>query len=760
MSSLNGLNSAQTEAVETPAGPVLVLAGPGSGKTRVLTYRVAHLIRQYGVSPYNIIAVTFTNKAAREMKERLEKLVGHRAHDLTVGTFHSACVRILRRETTHLNLDPNFLIYDDDDQMGLIRQALKELDLDEKQYSPRALQSSISRAKSKLLSPGEYALDVRNYWDEIVARAYRKYQDLMKANRALDFDDLINETVRLFDEHPRVLEKYQDRYHHVLVDEYQDTNRAQSRLVAQLGAKRRNVFVVGDPDQSIYGWRQADIRNILEFESEYPEARIVVLEQNYRSTKNILETATHVIAANQQRKPKKLWTENEVGLPVTIFEAYNELEEAQFVVEEIERLLARDDYRTADVAVMYRTNVQSRALEEAFVRHGVRYKLVGGTRFYERREVKDVLAWLRLVHNPYDSVSLYRVVNNTPAGKGIGAKTLSLLETWARALDEPMQTAMRLLQEAAEGEGGSRSSQPATNAESLETAHRRGPIAARPPAINPRSKRALLSFLELLDSFTAAKERVSLVELLDLVVDRSGYARFVRDGTPEGEERWENVVELRSVAREYAEAAPGTELSTFLEELALLTDVDSLDGSHDAVTLITLHAAKGLEFPVVFIVGMEEGLLPHSRSLNSAHEVEEERRLCYVGITRSKDRLYLLHAFRRTIYGASNIGQRSRFLSSIPDHLIKGGLVEGPPPTPAPFIGERPANHSGQGQARGKPAAIAAKYAAGNKVRHPVFGVGVVVESKAVSEDEEVTVAFIDKGVKKLNTSFAKLERL
>ncbi len=755
MDTLADLNPAQREAVQAISGPLLILAGPGSGKTRVITHRVAYLIRDCGINPYNVMAVTFTNKASREMKERLYRLVGSRLQQLTIGTFHAICAQILRKEGAAMGLDTHFVIYDEGDQMAAVRKALKDLQLDEKQFPPRPILNAISTAKNELIGPEEFVAD--NYWREIARRVYRRYQEVLAENKALDFDDLLLLAVRLFQEHAEVLDKYQRRYVHLLVDEFQDTNVAQYVLIKLIGGRYRHICVVGDEDQSIYRFRGADIRNILSFERDYPEARVIVLEQNYRSTQTILETSRGVIRPNVQRKEKRLWTQNEPGVPVTVFEAYNEQEEGQYVVSEIERLLGQG-YQHKDFAVMYRTNAQSRALEDAFVRAGLPYRLVGATRFYERREIKDVLAYLRLVHNPYDGLSLTRILN--VPGRGLGQRTLADLERWASGLGVPLYTALQLLAQRAAGEPNA----PAAAGAKLS----KGAEEHSPLLLAPRFQNALLGFLHLVDDLIAAKEGRSVLELLDLVLDKTGYAAYLRDGSQEGEERWENVQELRSVARQYDVESPEGGLAGFLEGVALVSEVDNYEEKVEAVTLLTLHSAKGLEFPVVFIVGLEEGLLPHARSIDNGYErpeeLEEERRLCYVGITRAMQRLYLVHAFRRTLWGNSQVRDPSRFLADIPSQLIKGRDL--PAETRLPAAGERepifpPARVAAVGSSTPPlaPKVSASPFKTGDKVRHAKFGEGIVVEVKQVKDDVEVTVAFAGVGVKRLSLAFAPLEK-
>ena len=732
MDLLNELNAAQRQAVEALDGPVLVLAGPGSGKTRVLTYRVAYLVRECGINPYNIMAVTFTNKAAREMRNRLDKLIGARhLQQLTIGTFHAICARLLRREAKVIGFPPNFVIYDRADQLGLVRQALKELDLDEKMYRPAAIQGAISKAKRSLLTPEEY--NPPSYWHEVAGRAYARYQQLLRANSALDFDDLLMYAVRLLYEHNRILQRYQERYVYVLVDEFQDTDSAQYQLVRLLTAKRGNLFAVGDEDQSIYGWRGADFRNVRRFRDDYPKAQVMLLEQNYRSTQNILEAARHVISHNTLRTDKRLWTTNDHGLPITVYEAYDEQEEAEYVVSEVEKLVAEGHCRLRDCAIMYRTNTQSRVIEDAFVRHGLPYKLVGATRFYERREIKDALAYLRLIHNPYDDVSLKRILNVPP--RGIGNRTERALAAWAAKKSVPLYTALQLLKDAPEKRDAARAKQDeATNAISLV------------PPFDTRSSRVLLALLTLLDQWIAARSDSSVLELLDRVLADSGYDDYVRDGTDEGQDRWENIQELRTVAREYSDLPVDTALTTFLEDVALVSDVDNLRDEVDAATLLTLHMAKGLEFGGVFIAGLEEGVLPHSRSMGEPEEMEEERRLCYVGMTRAKERLYLVHTFRRTRFGTQELSQPSRFLRDIPSRLTKGKQARAPARRKTTL--ERTRQRA------------PCSFAPGDRVQHPQFGEGVVVSSQARGGDEELIVAFAGKaGIKRLMASFAGIKR-
>jgi len=725
MDILATLNPAQREAVQVVKGPVLILAGPGSGKTRVITHRVAYLIKVCGVSPHNIMAVTFTNKAAQEMRARLEQLLGQAAETLTLGTFHAICARILRREGKVLGLDSKFVIYDEEDQLSLIKQALEELNLDPKQYVPRAIHSAISAAKSRLISSEVYAQRVTSYFEEVVNRVYQRYQQLLRQGQALDFDDLLMKTVQLFQDHPQILKRYQSRYVHILVDEFQDTNIAQYELVKQLAGKYRNLYVVGDPDQSIYSWRFADLRNILSFEKDYPEAKVIFLEQNYRSTKTILAVASDIISANRQRKPKKLWTENEDGSPVCIIESYSPEEEAQCVVSEIEKMVSQGQISLKDCAVMYRVNSQSRALEETFLRYGVPYKLIGGTRFYQRQEIKDIIAYLRVIHNPQDNVSLIRIIN-VPS-RGIGQGTLTKLQGWAKTHDVSLFEALR------------------------QACH---PDSAGTKQLLPaRITQALAGFAVLISELTAQSRELGLSNLLEEILQRTGYKEYIL-GKEDGEDRWENIMELKNVAREYNGLNPAEALAEFLEKVSLVSDTDELDEKADAVTLITLHQAKGLEFPVVFIVGLEEGILPHRKSFDDPEEMEEERRLCYVGVTRAKKQLYLLRSYRRSLFGSTTANLPSRFLQDISPHLVRTKRLWEESLTLAAGL------DFSQGSQPSPRLSSTLTLKVGDHVRHSKFGYGIVMNSIPTKDDHELTVVFAEAGVKKLLASLAPLEKI
>ena len=755
---LEGLNAKQREAVEAIEGPLLIVAGPGSGKTRVITHRIAYLVRVCGVSPYRIAAVTFTNRAAREMRQRLASLLGPNIDDLTASTFHAFCAMVLRRESDNIGLDRSFTIYDDADQLAQIKRAMQEANVDPKQFSPRAVQSRISAAKSQIIGIEGFGLNRDSYFDEIVYRVYEQYEHLMGMASAVDFDDLLLKTHLVFDRFPEVAGKYHRRFVHLMIDEFQDTNLVQYAIAKQLSQTYRNVCVVGDPDQSIYSWRNADIRNILSFQSDFPEAKVIALEQSYRSSQTILDAAQSLIAPNEQRVEKGLWTENGRGLPIAVNESYNEDEEAQSVLKEVRSLVSNEGYALGDVAVMYRVNAQSRALEQACSRYGVPYQLVGSTRFYQRQEVKDLTAYLRLVANPHDDVSLGRVIN-VPT-RGIGQRTIDELTRRARDAGISMLAAI----EAVASDGG----------------------AVRQPSnpLAPRSARALADFRDLINGLAEESETLDLVELIGLVLQRTGYQEYVTQ-QDRGEERLENLQEYRNTARDFLELGPGDALTAFLESVSLVSDTDDLEDRANAITLITLHQAKGLEFPVVFIVGTEEGLLPHSRSLDDPAEMEEERRLCYVGVTRAKERLYLHRAFRRGFRGGSEPSQPSRFLHDIPRNLI----VAAGPETPQsrairsrPSIGRRSAvpapsraatrdgadrirpevEHRPGARPDGRPEPPAEpSFTTGDKVRHATFGEGIVMSTSPRATDVELTVVFKDgHGVKRLLLSFAPLEKL
>ena len=730
---LEGLNAAQKEAVETIQGPLLIIAGPGSGKTRVITHRIAYLVRDCGVSPYRILAVTFTNKSAREMRHRVERLVGTRSDAITMGTFHAFCAQLLRRDGGFISLPSSYTIYDADDQLAVIKQAMELAELDPKRNQPQAVRSVISRAKSVLMDSQGLAQRPGSYFEELCARVYHHYEELLARNHAVDFDDLLMKSVQLLQEHQEVREKYQGRYLHVMVDEFQDTNVVQYQLARLLAGEHRNICVVGDPDQSIYSWRSADIRNILSFQRDYPDARTVSLEQNYRSTGTILEAAKGLISANGKRLDKDLFTDNAPGAPVVVHETYDAEEEAAFVVGEVDRLVRRERFNPGDCAVMYRVNAQSRALEEACLRLGMKYRLVGGTRFYQRREVKDLMAYLRLLHNPMDEVSLGRVINVPP--RGIGAKSVQELVGWAQGQDLPMLTAIQRIASA------------------------RSAGEACPVPLPSRAATSMANLAGIVDELSQQSHQLNVVDLIDRTLEVTGFRSFIQNSDDRPEERWENILELRETAREFDAEEPPDGLSSLLERLALVADVDQYEEAEESMTLITLHQAKGLEFPVVFIVGLEEGLLPHSRSMEDEAQLEEERRLCYVGITRAQQRLYLLRAFRRGFMGGSGPTYASRFLREVPSKLVVPANPDANRGQGAPA--KQPFWDSWGPSSPAQPAPSRPTLEVGDLVRHSTFGEGVVLECVASRDDHEVTVQFSDGvGVKRLLLSFAHLEKI
>jgi DNA helicase-2/ATP-dependent DNA helicase PcrA len=755
---LDVLNPEQRAAVTHPAGPLLILAGAGSGKTRVLTHRVAYLVRDLGVPPRKILAVTFTNKAAKEMRARLQKLVGDTAlADLTAGTFHAFCARLLRRDGPEVGLDRGFAIYDTADQRALLRQAMGDAGVSERLFSPGAIGAVISGAKNELRGPADLANEARGQLERLAATVWRRYEVLLKENNAVDFDDLLVLPCRLFETSDRALEKWQDRYEHILVDEYQDTNRAQYVLLRYLAGAKQNLCVVGDDDQSVFSWRGADVRNILDFERDYPNATVVKLEQNYRSTQRILDAAHSVVRNNAARKEKKLWTDRKGGAPVVVVQAHDEHHEAEAIAREIERLRREGDVTSArDVAVLYRTNAQSRAIEDVFRGFGLAYQVVGGVSFYARREVKDVLAYLRLLRNPVDSVAIGRVLNTPP--RGIGAKGQAGLAAFAKERGVPIAAALVDAEQA--------------------------------PEIPKRQAAAMVAFGRLLGRIRDELLLKDLPEIVDEVIRATGYGAYLKDGTEDGEERYANVLELRTIAEDYVNLPRDEQLPSFMEEVALVSDVDEFAEAKPAATLITMHAVKGLEFPIVFVTGMEEGVFPHSRSLEDERQLEEERRLCYVAITRAMHRCYLTFARRRQLFGRTNENPPSRFLRELPEDIELRGEIEteerdqweeldwergreryearraqrhaaaladlpptwGGPPIrePTPVQVNRAARVAASGETR---------FRAGDHVVHPAFGPGIVVSSAVRPDDEEVTVAFAGKGVKKLMASFAGLTK-
>ncbi|MGH2767105.1 MAG: DNA helicase PcrA [Actinomycetota bacterium] len=706
------LNPVQREAVLRADGPVLIVAGAGSGKTRILTHRIAHLIVEGGVRPQSILAITFTNKAAQEMADRVEALVGSRiARGMWILTFHSACARILRREHGLLGLPSHFSIYDEGDTERVVKMSLEALGLDAKRFHPRVVAAAIGKAKDNLLTAAEFGQAAGTWYERTLADVYAEYERRLAAAGAVDFDDLILRTVRLFRSHPEVLQHYQERFRYVLIDEYQDTNRAQYHLVNLLAAKHRNICVVGDADQGIYSWRGATIQNLLDFEHDYPDAEEFILDQNYRSTRTILEVANALIDHNLQRKPKNLWTDADHGSPVVRYRAEDEHDEAWFVAQEVERLVNdQAEHAYGDIAVFYRTNAQSRVIEDVFMKAGIPYRVVGGVRFYERREVKDVLAYLRALVNPQDAVSVRRIIN-TPK-RGIGDQTVAALEGFAR------EEGLTL----------------------LEASRRAEEIGL----LSPRATSAVKGFVDVmgrLGSGLAEDGRPS--RMIEAAFTESGYeAELDAERTVEAETRKENLRELVGVGAEFEARHPEGSLPEFLEQIALVTEQDEYDDVSSTVTLMTLHNAKGLEFEVVFIAGMEDGVFPHFRSMTDADELEEERRLAYVGITRARKRLYLTHAWSRTLFGASSYNPPSRFLNEIPAELVEDL--------------EEAGRGDGEVVAPGAPPEVGA----GDTVLHDRFGEGVVISVSGAGHDAEAVIMFEDEGEKRLLLAYAPLKRV
>lgn len=698
---LTDLNPVQREAVEHTDGPLLLLAGAGSGKTRVLTHKVAYSIKHKGVSPLNILAVTFTNKAAEEMRSRLEQLVGLASKLIWICTFHAACVRILRRDIERLGYSRDFTIFDTTDQIAVIRRVMEDLQLSERSYNPRSILASISNAKNDLIDHVEYANSASSFSEQTIAKVYREYQAYLKENNALDFDDLIMFTVNLFQKFPEVLDFYQEKFRYILVDEYQDTNHSQYVLIKMLAAKYKNICVVGDDDQSIYSWRGADIRNILDFEKDYQNVTVMRLEQNYRSTQNILDAAWNVVKHNRRRKDKKLWTQNERGDKIIYYEAPDEKLEADHIAQKILELKEKHQLMHRDFATFYRVNAQSRALEEGLLRAEIPYTIVGSVRFYERKEVKDVIAYLRLIANKNDAISLRRIINVPP--RRIGKETLDKLENYAKS------------------EGFS-----------LYEALKRAPDI---PEIKPQTQKSISNFVEIIE---AIEPHGKPTDIITELLEKSGYIEMLKaEGTIEAEGRIENVKELLSAAVEFEGRQPETILSGFLESITLASDVDEWEEEKDRVTLMTLHSAKGLEFPVVFIAGLEEGLCPHQRAFRTDEEIEEERRLCYVGITRAKKRLYLSSASERLLFGYTMNNLASRFIDEIPQNLLQFE-------DETDEVNEESADY----------------YCVGVRIRHAAWGDGEILEVIGKGLETIVKVRF-DSGIEKsIMVEYAKIEKI
>ncbi|MFL0506455.1 DNA helicase PcrA [Ureibacillus sp. 179-F W5.1 NHS] len=743
---LNGMNPQQAEAVKTTEGPLLIMAGAGSGKTRVLTHRIAYLVVEKEVYPSKILAITFTNKAAREMRERIDNLLGNgTTESMWVSTFHSMCVRILRRNIDRIGISKNFSILDSADQLSVVKNVLKELNIDSKRFEPRAILNAISAAKNECITADQYKANSNpnNPYEKVVAQVYEGYEKRLRRNQSLDFDDLIMTTITLFERVPDVLDFYQNKFQYIHVDEYQDTNHSQYKLVQLLAQKFKNICVVGDSDQSIYRWRGADIGNILSFEKDYPNAKVILLEQNYRSTKRILQAANDVIEHNESRYPKKLRTDNLEGEKIVLYKAYNEQDEAQFVVQTIQKLMEKENRSLDDFAILYRTNAQSRVMEEVLVKSNMTYQIVGGTKFYDRKEIKDLLAYLRLIANNDDDLSLARIINEPK--RNIGATSFEKMATYAIQQDRSIFDAMK---------------------EVLFM------------GLTPRAAGAVDKFRELIEGFTKMQEYLSVTELVEQVIEKSGYrAMLENEKTIESESRLENIEEFLSVTKAFEERSDDKSLIAFLTDLALVADIDALDKEDTlkgSIILMTMHAAKGLEFPIVFIIGMEENVFPHSRSLDDPAEMEEERRLAYVGITRAEQRLYLTCAGSRTLFGRSSYNMPSRFLQEISEDIIEqisksGHRIDA---DELPFSTGRSQRAQSQrrrtiGNVQTKPQIAnlqstggdQLQWKAGDKAVHGKWGTGTVVSVKGEGDGMELDIAFPSIGIKRLLAKFAPITK-
>ena len=767
MDIFEGLNPAQKKAVEHTDGPLLIMAGAGSGKTKVLTCKIANLLA-HDVAPWSILAITFTNKAATEMRERVDRLIGEGAKDVWLSTFHSFCARFLRREIEATDIyKRNFVIYDSSDSQVVIKDCLKELNLDPKQYAPNAIQNAISNAKNQLMGPKAMERDAENFFQKKVAEVYKSYARKLRTNNALDFDDLLMVSVVLLEENEEIRTKYQRRFKYILVDEYQDTNGAQYQLTKILAAQHHNLCVVGDADQSIYGWRGADMRNIMDFEQDYPESHTIKMEQNYRSTKNILAAANAVIEHNINRKKKELWTDNATGEKLTTYEARDERDEGQFITTTITKQKTIFNASYGDMAILYRTNAQSRVIEETFMRAGIPYTMVGGLKFYDRKEIKDILAYLRVIYNPLDTVSLMRIIN-VPK-RGLGATSLGKIAAYAEEHELTMFDVI-------------------SNPDALDEI----------PGITARVKKPLELFSAFIFQFMGYQANMHLDDLIQKVLDESGYlAELKAENKPENESRIENLREFIGVARDFEKSEETPNLETFLSQLSLVSDIDNAEMEDDRVTLMTLHSAKGLEFPIVFMIGMEEGLFPHSRTLMDDNEIEEERRTCYVGITRAQRKLYLTNARQRTIYGKTNAFPPSRFLAEIPEDYVErlvpranafgfanadhygaqqrnGFMSFQPGPNQmghgVSFSGKPQSaleamNALGQKNISVQPQAgiirpdTSVKWKVGDKAQHGKWGIGTVVSVKGQDDEVELKIAFPDQGVKGLMQKYAPITK-
>ena len=744
---IQGLNEKQKEAVMHTQGPLLLMAGAGSGKTRVLTHRIAYIINEKDVNPWNILAITFTNKAAREMKDRVVNILGPSGEDVWVSTFHSMCVRMLRRDVDVIGYNRNFTILDSSDQLTLMKRILKEENIDSKKYDPRSMISAISNAKNELLTPELYEERYTGFFEKVVATCYKRYQKELRQNQSMDFDDLIMLTIRLLKTSPDILSYYQNKFQYIHVDEYQDTNHAQYTLVNMLAKRFENLCVVGDADQSIYGWRGADMQNILDFEKDYPSAKTILLEQNYRSTKNILQAANSVIEQNDNRKKKNLWTDNHEGDKIVYFRGENERDETQFIVSNIQKIVAEEGKKYGDFCVLYRTNAMSRVIEETFLKSNIPYKMVGGHKFYDRKEIRDILAYLNVISNEMDSLSFERIVN-VPK-RGIGPGTVQKLRDFADI------HAWSLLQAAVDVD--------LTN-------------------ITGKARNELAGFGAMMQDFKQMIPFLSVTELVEQVLEKSDYRDDLkRQNTLESHSRLENLEEFLSVTQEFdkrfeageydndeseSEEEGPNKLTLFLNDLALVSDIDGLEEEQTQVTFMTLHAAKGLEFPYVFLMGMEEGVFPLSRALLENDELEEERRLAYVGITRAEQKLFLTNAFSRTLYGRTQYNRPSRFLGEIDDNVIESFGQENKVVRQTP-IGERPNRRSSYIQPETKVVSSkvqtggeASAWKAGDKASHKKWGVGTVVKVSGNNKDLELDIAFEGQGIKRLLAAFAPITKV
>ncbi|MFS0820656.1 DNA helicase PcrA [Bacillus sp. 1P02SD] len=732
---LAGLNEQQQEAVKATDGPLLIMAGAGSGKTRVLTHRIAYLMVEKQVAPWNILAITFTNKAAREMKERVQAILGGAAEDIWISTFHSMCVRILRRDIDRLGFNRNFSILDTTDQLSVIKNILKEKNIDPKKFDPRSILGTISSAKNELQTPEEYEKTAGGMYEQIVSDVYKLYQKRLRKNQALDFDDLIMITIQLFKRVPEVLEFYQRKFQYIHVDEYQDTNRAQYILVKLLASRFKNLCVVGDSDQSIYRWRGADIANILSFEKDYKNAKVILLEQNYRSTQRILKAANQVIQNNMNRKAKNLWTENDEGNKIFYYRADSESGEAQFVAGKIRELVNGGKRSYKDIAILYRTNAQSRVMEEVLLKSNINYQIVGGIKFYDRKEIKDILAYLRVIANPDDDISLTRIIN-VPK-RGIGATSIDKIANYAIAQDLSIFQALQEVEQI---------------------------------GLSAKITNSLREFRDLINNWDQMQDYLSVTELVESVLEKTGYLEALKtEKTLESQSRIENIEEFLSVTQNFEKANDDKSLVAFLTDLALVADIDKLEedenDKNNAVVLMTLHSAKGLEFPVVFLMGLEEGVFPHSRSLMEEAEMEEERRLAYVGITRAEEELYISNAQMRTLYGRTSMNPVSRFIAEIPEELLEDLGAQRKQQMRTPFSSTSSPSRQPERRVFSKPLAQSTGgdeigWKVGDKAEHKKWGIGTVVSVKGEGESKELDIAFPSPtGIKRLLAKFAPITK-